>query len=70
MITLNTLLENVAYGTTVVLAESETEKPIGVFVMTKDLRYKKKFETYEPYLDSDVIVISTTTVGGLYIEIL
>lgn len=70
MIKLNTLLQNVAYGTTVVLVESEIEEQICTFTQSEELQYKREYEKVEPHLGRDVIVISTTPVGGLYLEIL
>lgn len=70
MIKLNTLLYNVAYGTTVVLVESGTEEQICTFTQSKELQYKREYEKVEPHLDRDIIVISTTPVGGLYLELI
>ncbi|MBS6191316.1 MAG: hypothetical protein KH617_10215 [Haemophilus parainfluenzae] len=70
MITLGQLLMFVEYGKTVVLVEHGIDEQICTFTQSKELQYKREYEKVEPHLGRDVIVISTTPVGGLYIEIL
>lgn len=70
MITLGLLLMHVEYGRTVVLVEHGTEEQICIFTQSEELEYTKEYEKVEPLLERDVMNISTTPAGGLYIEIL
>ncbi|QNL31387.1 hypothetical protein TV54_60 [Enterococcus phage vB_EFaS_TV54] len=70
MITLGQLLMYVEYGRTVVLVEHGREEQICTFTQSKELQYKREYEKVEPHLEREVMNISTTPVGGLYIEIL
>lgn len=70
MITLGQLLMFVEYGRTVVLVEHGTEEQICTFTQLEELEYTKEYEKVEPHLEREVMNISTTPVGGLYIEIL
>lgn len=70
MITLGRLLMYVGYGTTVVLVQHGTEEEICTFTESEELQYKREYEKVEPRLEREVMNISTTSVGVLYIEIL
>lgn len=70
MITLGRLLMYVGYGTTVVLVQHGTEEEICTFTESEELQYKGEYEKVEPRLEGEVMNISTTSVGVLYIEIL
>lgn len=70
MITLGQLLMFVEYGKTVVLVQHGTEEEICIFTQSEELEYTKEYEKVEPHLEREVMNISTTPVGGLYIEIL
>lgn len=67
---LGQLLMYVGYDTTVVLVQHGTEEQICIFTQSKELEYKREYEKVEPHLEREVMNISTTSVGGLYIEIL
>ncbi|WVM05087.1 hypothetical protein FKHLMAOI_00012 [Enterococcus phage KEF1] len=70
MITLGQLLMCVGYDTTVVLVQHGTDEHICIFTQSEELEYSKEYEKVELHLEREVINISTTPVGGLYIEIL
>lgn len=70
MITLGQLLMCVEYGRTVVLVEHGTEEQICIFTQSEEPEYKREYEKVEPHLEREVMNISTTSVGGLYIEII
>ena len=70
MLTLGQLLIHVEYDKTVVLAENGTDEQICIFTQSEELTYTKEYEKVEPHLEREVMNISTTPVGGLYIEIL
>lgn len=67
---LGQLLMYVGYDTTVVLVQHGTDEQICTFTQSKELEYKREYEKVEPHLEREVMNISTTSVGGLYIEIL
>lgn len=67
---LGQLLMYVGYDTTVVLVQHCTDEQICTFTQSKELQYKREYEKVEPHLEREVMNISTTPVGGLYIEIL
>ncbi|WKV24189.1 hypothetical protein [Enterococcus phage SSMH02] len=67
---LGQLLMYVEYGRTVVLVEHGTEEQICILTQSEELEYTKEYEKVEPHLEREVMNISTTPVGGLYIEIL
>lgn len=70
MIKLGLLLQHIEFGRTVVLVEHMTEKDIVTFTLTYELEYTKEYEKVEPHLGREIMNISTTPAGGLYIEIL
>lgn len=70
MITLGQLLMYVEYDKTVVLVEHGKDEQICIFTQSEELEYSKEGEKVEPQLEREVMNISTTPVGGLYIEIL
>ncbi|MDU4222143.1 MAG: hypothetical protein E7I12_14230 [Clostridium perfringens] len=67
---LGQLLMLVEYDKTVVLVQYGTEEQICIFTQSEELEYKREYEKVEPHLEREVMNISTTSVGGLYIEIL
>lgn len=70
MIKLGLLLQHIEFGRTVVLVEHMTEKEIVTFTLTEELEFTKQYENIEEYLGLEVMNISTTPAGGLYIEII
>lgn len=70
MITLGQLLMHVEYGRTVVLVQHGTDEQICTFTESEELEYTKEGEKVEPHLEREIMNISTTPAGGLYIEIL
>lgn len=70
MITLGLLLGMVEYDITVVLVQHRTDEQICTFIQSEDLEYSEIGKEVEKHLDRDVMNISTTPIGGLYIEIL
>lgn len=67
---LGQLLMCVEYGRTVVLVEHGTEEEICIFTQSEELEYTKEYEKVEPHLEREVMNISTTPTGSLYIEII
>lgn len=70
MITLGNLLMCVEYDKTVVLVEYGTDDAIYTFTQSEELEYKREYEKVEPHLEREIMNISTTPTGSLYIEIL
>lgn len=70
MITLGLLLMHVEYDKTVVLVEHGTDEQVCIFTQSEELEYTKDGEKVEPHLEREVMNISTTPSGSLYIEIL
>lgn len=70
MLTLEHLLMLVEYDKTVVLVQYGTDEQICIFTQSEELEYSKEGEKVEPHLERDIMNISTTPTGGLYIEIL
>ena len=70
MLTLEQLLMLVEYDKTVVLVQYGTDEQIYIFTQSEELEYKREYEKVESHLGREVMNISTTPVGGLYIEIL
>lgn len=67
---LGQLLIYVGYDTTVVLVQHGTEEQICIFTESEELEYNKEGEKLEPHLEREVMNISTTPTGSLYIEII
>lgn len=70
MYTLGQLLDTVCYGTKVRLANHGASDVITEFTMSVELEYKKEFELVEPYIENEVMSVTITSDGKLYIEIL
>lgn len=70
MLTLGQLLMLVEYDKTVVLVQHGIDKEICIFTESKELEYTKEYEKVEPHLEREVMIISTTPTGSLYIEII
>lgn len=70
MITLGNLLMHVEYDKTVVLVEHGTDEQILIFTQSEELEYNENGKKLTPHLGRDVMNISTTPTGSLYIEIL
>lgn len=67
---LEQLLMYIEYDKTVVLVEHGTDKKICIFTQSEELEYNKEGKKLAPHFERDVMNISTTVAGYLYIEIL
>ena len=70
MYTLGQLLDTLCYGTNVRLANYGASDVITEFTMSVELEHKKEFELVEPYIEKEVMAVTITSDGKLYIEIL